>query len=330
MPVDTLLRLVHVVALRACLKYPGRAAANAAVILSVVKHEGEYRLGGTTQKHLVVGQWLKEPLLHFLLIGAALFVLYAWVNPEALRDENTIIVSQSRLQALSDRFQRAWNRPPTEAERQQLVDNYVLEEIFYRQALALGLDSNDEVIRRRLRQKMELLVADSADLLEPTDAQLTDFLHQHPDRFERDPVFSFEQVYIGDEIPARTLQHHIAELQQQLRTGEQVKGSPSLLPRQFTGVQAFHVNRQFGQSFAAQLLALPLNQWSEPLHSGLGLHLVRVTARQPAYLPSLAEIRGEVKREWQKEKSRQLQASMFDNLKANYTIVIEDHADQTI
>lgn len=281
-------------------------------------------------KYWLAKPWLREPLFHFLLIGAALFALYAWVNPGALRDGNTIIVSQSRLEALSARFQRAWNRPPSSEELQQLVDNFIVEEIFYRQALELGLDGNDEVIRRRLRQKMELLMADSAELLKPTDRQLTDFLQQHPDRFERDPVFSFEQVYIGDDIPAQSLQQHIASIQQLLDAGESVKGSPSLLPPQFTEVQAFHVDRQFGQGFAEQLLAQPLNQWSEPLRSGLGLHLVRISARQPARLPTLAEIHAEVKREWQKAKSRQLQTTMLDNLKANYNIVIETDADQTI
>lgn len=273
--------------------------------------------------------WLKEPLFHFLLIGACLFGLYALINPGDYRDDNTIVVDQNRIDYMKARYERTWNRQPTATELQALIDNFVVEEILYRQALAMGLDQNDSVIRRRLRQKMEFFTADSVDLLTPSDADLDAYLQAHTERFTQPSVFSFEQVYISTDLPADTRDERIAQIQSQLAADKPVQGSASTLPRDFSEKSALEVDRQFGQGFADQIEQLPLNQWSPPIRSGLGLHIVKVTSLQKSYLPPLAEIRNQVQREWQVTKRRELKTAMIKNLKEHYAIVIEAQPENT-
>ena len=278
----------------------------------------------------VLSRSLREPLLHFVLIGAALFGLYVWVNPEAAYDEATIVVTEERMDLLKDRFERTWNRAPSAQEVDHMVDSFIIEEIFYRQALAMGLDDNDAIIRRRLRQKMEALVMETAELLEPSDQELQAYLEENAAVFQGDPQISFEQIYISTDAPAEQVARRVAHVQQRLAAGlpvEEVTGS--MLPRHFTAVQGFAVDRRFGQGFAARLAALPVGQWSAPLASGLGLHLVRVSDYQPASMPALAEVRSQVKREWQNARRQTLETVVLDNLKANYTIIVEDRSGST-
>ncbi|MBU3068795.1 peptidyl-prolyl cis-trans isomerase [Aestuariicella sp. G3-2] len=275
-------------------------------------------------------RWLKEPLFHFLLIGACLFGLYALIKPVDFRDDNTIVVDQNRIDYMKARYERTWNRQPTAAELDALIDNYIVEEILYRQALAMGLDKNDSVIRRRMQQKMEFFTADSVDLLSPSDADLEAYLQAHTERFIQPSVFSFEQIYISTDLPADTRDARIAEIQAQLAAGKPVQGSASTLPRDFSESSALQVDRQFGQGFADQIEQLPLNQWSAPIRSGLGLHIVKVTRLQKSYLPPLAEIRSQVQREWQTTKRRELKTAMIENLKENYAIVIEAQDQNTL
>lgn len=273
--------------------------------------------------------WLKEPLFHFLLIGACLFGLYALINPGDFRDDNTIVVDQNRIDYMKARHERTWNRQPTATELDALIDNFIAEEILYRQALAMGLDQNDSVVRRRLIQKMEFFTADTVDLLSPSDADLEAYLQAHTEQFMHPSVFSFEQIYISTDLPADALDARIAEIQAQLAAEEPVQGAVRTLPRDFSESSALQVDRQFGQGFADQIEQLPLNQWSAPIRSGLGLHIVKVTSLQKSYLPPLAEIRSQVQREWQTTKRRELKTAMIENLKENYAIVIEAQDQNT-
>jgi parvulin-like peptidyl-prolyl isomerase len=266
---------------------------------------------------------IKEPLLHFLMIGAALFALYAWVNPESLGDDTQILVDAGRINQLQENFHRTWNRPPNSNELQELIDGFVIEEILYRQALAMGLDKDDSLIRRRLRQKMEFITADAVALYEASDDELQTYLDENPESFTRDAVYSFEQIYISTDRPSAELQSAVAEIEKSLHSGVDVPGDTSLLPQSFQQVAAFEVNRTFGSGFTRALDQAPIKQWSKPVSSDYGIHFVRLQARQPAQLPALADVRAAVEREWQNAKNQEVKAALLNDLKSGYRIVIE-------
>lgn len=154
---------------------------------------------------------LREPLLHFALLGAALFFVYGWIGEEAPAPTE-IVISAKTIEGLALSFQRVWDRPPTQAELDELIAEQTKEEIYYREGVAAGLDRDDSIIRRRLRQKMEFLTEDLAAQAEPTDAELQKFVDQHADRY-RTPDASGELPPLA-EIRERAVRHWLAERKQ--------------------------------------------------------------------------------------------------------------------
>ena len=207
---------------------------------------------------------LNEPLTHFLLIGACLFGLYAFVNPNAMQSDKRIVVDEGQIASLKSRFQRVWQREPTKKELQSLIEEYVIEEIYYREALAMGIDKNDPVIRRRLRQKMESFTDNLTATLAASEQELKQYLQRHPEKFKSDSRYTFKHVYINTDRSPEKLQEIVTATQKVLQTGESVAGDSSLLPAQFTAADVFAIDRTFGQGFAAQLGTLSLNAWSPP------------------------------------------------------------------
>jgi peptidyl-prolyl cis-trans isomerase C len=265
---------------------------------------------------------LREPLLHFLLIGAALFAVYAVVNPDAMQSDKRIVVDQGQINTLAQRFKRVWQRDPNEQELQGLIEDFVIEEIYYREALAMGIDKDDPVIRRRLRQKMELYTDNLASTLAPTDAVLNEYLQRHADKFEADSRYTFKQIFVNADAATEQLNEQLAAIESDLQDGKTVTGDQSLLPVGFEDADAFTVDRTFGKGFALQLDAVPLNQWSQPLRSGLGVHFVFVSNRQPGYLPALADIRNKVEREWRFDQAQSIDRTLREKLLAGYQIEI--------
>ena len=276
---------------------------------------------------------LKEPLFHFLLIGAALFAVFGWARVgERSGDDSTIVVSAGRIQQLAGIFAKTWQRPPTKQELQGLIDDFVLEEIYYRQAREMGIDRDDTVIRRRLRQKLEFLTDDAAALVEPSDEELAAYLAENEERFRRDSVYSFRQIYINPEKHGNDgsdgkngdgLVDYVEKTLAALRAGETVQGDSGLLPESHAGAAGRTVNATFGRGFAEQLDALEMGSWQGPVESGLGVHLVLVQSREPGVVPPLEEIRPVVEREWANEKRIEMREKMNEDLKGDYDIVIE-------
>lgn len=266
---------------------------------------------------------IKEPLIHFLVIGVGLFGLYALVNPDAMQTEKRIVVDQGRIDSVKGRFQRVWQREPTEKELQGLIDDFVMEEIYYREALAMGIDKNDPVIRRRLRQKMEIYTDNLAATLTPSDEDLQRYLQQHPDMFKTDDRYSFQHIYINPDRPARKLKTSIQAVKTALHAGKSVNSDQSLLPAQFNDATTYSIDRTFGKGFAKQLDNLPLNTWSSPLRSGLGLHFIKLSNRKAGELPALQTVRGIVEREWRNDKAQKIDKSVRKKLLASYDIVIK-------
>ena len=273
---------------------------------------------------------LREPLLHFLLIGAALFVVFGLVNDRSPGDADTrIAVSAGRIEQLANIFVKTWQRPPTAEELKALIDDFVLEEIYYRQAVAIGIDRDDTVIRRRLRQKFEFLTDDMATESIPTDADLAAYLAANPETFIRDTTYTFEQVYISPGRSDVELDQQIAAKLAALRAGHSAPGDSGLLPTYFEAAPARIVDSSFGSGFSEILDALPLDDWQGPIESGLGLHLIRLESRTEGTVPELASIRSIVEREWTNEKRLETRRMINEQLLMDYNVVIEWPAGQT-
>jgi hypothetical protein len=277
--------------------------------------------------------WAREPLLHFLVIGVAIFAAYRLLS-DSDAPPREIVVSSSRVQALSDSFQKTWMRPPTAQELRGLVDDYVADEVYYREAIALGIDRDDTVIRRRLRQKMEFISVNVADALDPTDAQLEGYLRQNADKFITPVRFSFQQIFVSVDRGAAA-RDDAARILASLSAGggkaaPDDLGDPTLLPTRLDGVSVQDVANAFGRSFAEQMGEAPIGEWSGPLRSGYGFHLIRVERVEPASLPTIDSIRPIVLREWQAAQNAQAKSALLSQLRAKYRVHVEGSAGKLL
>lgn len=262
---------------------------------------------------------LREPLLHFLVIGLALFLLYGQVSPGD-SDSRRITVSQSQVDDMVRQYQSTWNRQPSSAELNGLIETYVRDEISYREGLSMGLDKDDAVIKRRIRQKYEL-IAEEGDRTAPTDADLAAYLKAHPAKFTLPAVVSFDQIFFD---PAGTSPEAVGAVKAALTKGADPTafGQPSMLPRQVTNSSLDLVARDFGDSFAAQVGAAPLGQWVGPLASGIGVHLLRVSARAAPTVPPLSQVRAAVAREWESDQRTRSSLADYRKARSNYDVII--------
>jgi len=265
---------------------------------------------------------IKEPLFHFAIFGVLLFFSYAYLNPEAddvATDE--LIVTEYKIKQLETIFQKRWRRPPMNDELKKIIDDYIIEELYYREAVAMQMDKNDTIIRRRLRQKMEFLLADASAAETPTTEQLQAYLDEHAAEFAIPARYSFRQIYLN--IAGRDRAKSIAGIQQQLANGLPVTGDATLLPKQVVAMATDRVDHVFGQGFAAQFDLKRSNQWQGPLESGFGLHWVYLEQYEPSRKPTLDEVRDEVHRDYAHDARQQLQQRVTDRLMEKYTITVE-------
>jgi hypothetical protein len=281
------------------------------------------------------GRWLREPLLHFLIIGTGLFLLYQFVRGGNETAPREIVISEPRIEALAENFARTWMRPPTPQELRGLVDDYVKEEVFYREAVAMGLDRDDTVIRRRLRQKMEFVSEDAAATAEPTEEQLQQFLVAHAEKFVEPARVSFQQVFVNPEKRGDAARRDAERILAELQAGRgpaipAEAGDPTLLPAGLEESSPQEISSTFGDDFGMQLEAAPIDQWSGPIASTFGLHLVRVAARSAGTLPKLADIRPVVVREWQAQQRTQAGDSFYSSLRSKYEVRYEGEIGQLL
>ena len=274
----------------------------------------------------MLGRLLREPLFHFLILGAGLFALYANVNNDTVEPPDRIVVDEGEIQRLSEQFRRTWMRPPTRQELKGLADEFVNEEILYREALALGLDQDDLIVRRRMRQKMEFINENLFEQAAPGDAELQSYLDAHPEKFGIPEQLSFQQVYLSTKDNPEDAQDRAEELLARLEVDPaldpQAVGDPTLLPPGLSEVSARDITGVFGSYLAEAIATAPLNRWSGPYLSQYGLHVVRVTSRAPGRSPALAEVRKAVEREWTAEKRREANERFLRALRERYQIEV--------
>jgi hypothetical protein len=266
---------------------------------------------------------LREPLLHFLVLGAGLFLLYGYVGDAVPERADKILVDEAEIARLSEQFQRTWMRPPT---RQELAEDFVKEEILNREALALGLDKDDLVIRRRMRQKMEFLNAALAEQREPTDAELQAYLDANPGKFRRPARYSFRQNYLGPDVAGteRRAADLLARLQADPALGAdpQALGDPTLLPPGLDSASEQEIAATFGTEFADSVSGLAKDTWRGPYPSSYGLHLIRLTGKEEGGLPELGQIRSAVAREWSNERRQEADDHFYQALRARFSVEI--------
>jgi hypothetical protein len=276
----------------------------------------------------MLGRLLREPLIHFLGLAMVVFVAYRVLAPGAGGgDADRIVVTADKLQQIAERFTQVWKRPPLPQELKALIDDQVKEEIYVREALSLGLDKDDTVIRRRLRQKMELLGDAAADALAPTDAELGAYLSSHQQSFAVLPAVSFEQVFLSTQRHGSDAGQKAAAILASLTTepdaDPSTMGDASLLPVEVPLTDLHAISHMFGEDFADTVGKAKPGVWTGPIASGFGLHVVRVTQSRPGRIPTLGEVRDAVTREWTNERRKNLEADRLGDLLKKYDVVIE-------
>lgn len=279
-----------------------------------------------TDVHSTRWRWLREPALHFVLLGAALFGLNQLVKADAPApaDARTIEIGSDVVGSLRVDLERRSGRSPTEAELSAAVQRWLDEEVLYREALALGLDRGDPVIRRRLVQKMAFLSEDLVPVEPPTEAELAAWLADHAEEFRRPERVTLEHVFVGrpggsgaDGAPTRA-----DAVLSELRAGADPGGlgEPFLRGRRFASKTAAELDAVFGVGFAVAVAAFPVGEWAGPVESSYGLHLVRVEERTPARAPALDEVRAAVRRDLVAARRDEANAEAMRQLRAGYEV----------
>jgi hypothetical protein len=263
---------------------------------------------------------VQQPLLQFVVIGGVVFATFAWLDdtPPAPRN-SPIVVSEARIIQLAEGFAAVWRRPPTENELAGLVDDFVREEVFVREALALGLDRDDAVIRRRLRQKMEFLTASAADALVPSEADLRAFYEADAASFTTPPRVALDQIFLGD-APSEAA---VADIRAALDRGvaHETLGVRTLLPASLPPSPPNVVDGTFGRGVFETVVELEPGTWTGPVRSAYGSHLVRVTERTPATPLPFEAVRAEVEAEWRRARAEALAEDHYERLRARYEVI---------
>jgi len=270
---------------------------------------------------------LHEPLLYFTLAAVAIFLAYGLLAPSDQRATDDIVVTAPKIEQLAAVFAKTWQRPPSPEELKGLIDAYVKEEIDVREALALGLDRDDTVIRRRMQQKIQFMTDAGADAAPPTEADLQAYLDAHPEKFEIAAEAGFEQIFLnparrGEAIDADAAAI-LAKLEADPALDPATLGDASLLPAVMPPTDIASIGSTFGPEFATAISAAPAGRWIGPVASSYGLHLIRVSEHRPGRLPPLAEVRDLVLREFANERREAIEKERLEALLKRYRVVID-------
>ncbi|MBI3782367.1 MAG: peptidyl-prolyl cis-trans isomerase [Deltaproteobacteria bacterium] len=266
--------------------------------------------------------WLREPLLHFVVLGAAIFLAQHW----ATRAPRRIELSPAVVTGLRQDFYRRTGAQPTAVEEAALVQRYIDSEVLYREALALGLDRGDVIVRRRLEQKMEFVLENRNAPPDPTDAELQAFLEAHGERYPVPARFSFKHVFLSADRHAGAEEVLAIDLRRKLAAGadDAAIGDPFLHGASFSGRSPTEIASLFGESFARQLDALAVGIWSEPIRSSYGVHLVRIEARSAPGVAVLGSVRDRVVQDWEEDERVKARDRGLAELRQRYAVEREE------
>ncbi len=275
---------------------------------------------------------LSEPLLQFLLLGVLVFAGYRLVSPEPEQtfDAQQIKLTKDDIRQLAMTWLAQGRPPPTPDQLRSLVDQKVTEEILFREAVALGLDRDDQIIKRRLAQKMDFLAADLAALVEPSNAELREWYSKNSDRFALPPHLSFRHLYFSsDKRGSGVRDAAVAAL-------GLVAGKPADWPEAAAVADPFmfrnyygdgtpqQMAKEFGPDFAGALFQLEPGSWQGPVQSGYGGHLIWIDSLEPGRVPAFEEVEPDVKTAWLDERYREVKKTALNEMRSRYTVVVPD------
>jgi len=278
-------------------------------------------------------KFLREPLVHFLVIGAALFVLYGVMGQqEGEEKERAITITSGEINWLTDAWQKRWNRPPTAEERDGLIQQYLREMILYREAVAMDLDKDDTVIRRRLAQKLEFLTQDLISPQPATKGELQSYFEAHIDRYQAPDLITLTHVFFDPDKrgnrtlkDAETIKTKLIALKQPPQDARSF-GDPFMLQSYYPERSEAELAKLFGRGFAEPVFKLAPQQWHGPVLSGYGTHLVYVHDRRESEPPRFADVEAQVRKDWESDKRKQLNEQFVASMIARYDVTIEDGA----
>ena len=274
-----------------------------------------------------MSSWLKEPLFHFLVIGAGIFLLYGVTANEPQNEETRIEVSTVRADRMVTLWEKRWNRPPTQEEFNSLTEQYVNEEVLYREALAMGLDKDDPVVRRRMAQKVKFISNDIITIDTPSDAVLQSYLDTHASRYQLAGKITFRHIYFNPAKHDASMEEEAEQLLTKLlefNIGMDVdsEGDGFLHGTSFTNLKEFELNRLLGKEFTQKIFKQALGKWVGPLASGYGLHLVYIEARTATKTATLDVAKQSVLEDWMSDERKKVNTSFISNLRKQYDVVI--------
>jgi parvulin-like peptidyl-prolyl cis-trans isomerase-like protein len=261
------------------------------------------------------------------------FLLFHLTTDRGKTQEGKIVVTRGKVEQLVTGFSRTWQRPPTQEELDGLVEDSIREEVLYREALAMGLDKDDTIVRRRMRQKLEFLTEDTAAAAPSTDADLQGWLDKHPDKFRVEPTLAFSQVYLNATHAGDNASAAASKVLAQLDSaGESVAaaelGDTTMLPHQFPLSRVDEIASVFGDEFARRVAQLEGGRWIGPIQSGYGWHIVYVSERTEGRPKPLSEVRDAVQRDWLAARRKEIIDATYSKMREKYAVIVEGLAPQ--
>jgi hypothetical protein len=264
---------------------------------------------------------IREPIFLFFFLGILLFLVYESILGSVEQSSRRIYVSQEQVALLEETYTNTWNRPPDEEDLDALINDFIMDEIFYKEAVAMGLDKTDLTVKRRLRQIMEMMIDEYATIY-PSEDQLRAYLEEHPEKFRRDKRISFRQLHFPVEERDEALEF-LARMQENERAYETYNGGLLLLAEYYENEVSYEVNKAFGDYFASRIFELETGVWNGPLESPFGWHLIYIYGIQEGEVPDLEEIWDQVEREWTVVRKNEIKEEGYKLLREKYNIVVE-------
>jgi len=274
-----------------------------------------------------VNRVLREPLLAFFLLGGVIFAVFQFVPGDSLPEQAEIVVTEGHILVLSKGFEKIWQRSPSDEELDGLIQNHVREEVLYREALAMGLDREDPIIKRRLRQKIEFLTEDIADLEKPSEQELLDYLAEHQDDYWLPARYDMRHVFFNVSTRGRAASGEAQTLLIALRANDTDitnLGDQLMVPKRFKNESETDIARALGADFSNALRQLPIGVWQGPVRSGFGIHLVHIDKRIDGRAARISEVRELVLRDWTLQRRKQVNEAFYETLRSRYVVIVEE------
>jgi hypothetical protein len=272
---------------------------------------------------------LREPLVHFIAIGGLIFAVFAAVNDAREAPADVIVIAPERIDQLAASFSAVWKRMPTDDELDALITEEVRAEVYYREALALGLDRNDAIVRRRMGQKMAFLLDTGAFLQEPAEGELEAYFAANEDFYRSELRLALEQIYLGETPTVEAISRSLAALRSDIPTNPATLGVRSLLPARLGLSPETAVDGVFGEGFFDLVAELPPSEWAGPVVSSYGTHLVHILETLPARTPPLEEIRDAVLKNWREAKAEEIRERDYAERRKHFTVEIRRREART-